>query len=320
MWIKYPIVESDDHRYWAPVVTSSHFAWLERPRSGLDYTSRVLGRNTGVIQDLSDVLSCDTDTVRLYSEWVIAELICPSEWNTIHAYHLETEEHIVIAPFSLDPLTQDFQPAVDAGNVIWLHADAMQRDIYMFNLESRIKSQITDDTEWENHPDISDDWVVWEDYALDIYAYNITTGERITVTHDAIPQQWPRIDGNLIVWEDERNGDWDIYGFDLFSRQEMALVTGVGDQTRGLPSGDILSYVNCPDQPLCYEAAAIHALNLETNETSIVHVFEDDEYYAPEQYLGDMVWIFDPSSGVNQVRFAEYLRNHLTLPIIFKDE
>ncbi len=299
------------------MITHSHFAWLERPRSILDYTIRVLDRDTGLIRDLSEALPCDTDDVRLDGDWVIAELICPSEWNTIHAYNLATEEHIVIAPFSLDPLTQDFQPAASAGHVIWLHADAQQRDIHLFNLDSRVKSQVTNDTEWENHPDISGDWVVWEDYALDIYAYNLSTGESVTVTHDAAPQQWLRVDGNLVVWEDGRNGDWDIYGFDLISRQETVLVTGPGDQTRGLPSGDILSYVHCPDPPWC-EAGAIHALHLATHEMAVVHVFEEGEYYAPEQHQGDMVWVFNPASGVNQVRVARYLPHQIAFPILFK--
>jgi beta propeller repeat protein len=308
--------------YEAPYISEGYVTWLEEfwGQSERGFRVMVKDLDSERIYDLSEKLACNTDDVTLDGEWVVAELICPSEWNSIHAYHLESDEYIEIAPFSLDPLTQDFQPAAADGHVVWVHATESQRDIYLYDLETRIKTQVTDDTEWENHPDISGDWIVWEDYALDIYAYNIRTSERVTVTNDIIPQQWPRIDGDLLVWEDRRNGDWDIYGFNLVTREEIPLIVEEGDQTRGLPSGDILSYVHCPNQPSCFEVASIRALNLTTGEQSLVHAFEEDEYYAPEQYHGDMVWVYDPSSGTNQIRLANYLRNQTVLPIIFTNE
>jgi beta propeller repeat protein len=77
-------------------------------------------------------------------------------------------------------------------------------------------------------PDISGDWIVWEDRRFgnrDIFAYNICSGETVQVTDDLKDQRSPRISGNLIAWNDWRNWDgvtdatqFDVYGFDLANR------------------------------------------------------------------------------------------------------
>ncbi|HCN10383.1 MAG TPA: hypothetical protein DIT01_20840 [Lentisphaeria bacterium] len=41
----------------------------------------------------------------------------------------------------------------------------------------------------------------------------------------------PAIDDPFVVWQDNRNGDWDIYGFDLRSGKELEICKGPGDQT-----------------------------------------------------------------------------------------
>jgi len=50
--------------------------------------------------------------------------------------------------------------------------------------------------------------------------------------------QGPVIDGNTVIWEDDRNGDYDIYGYDLSSGAEFPICIRPGDQIAPDVAGD----------------------------------------------------------------------------------
>ncbi|GEM_PF-1842281 len=96
--------------------------------------------------------------------------------------------------------------------------------------------KLSDSKSMEIHPAIYGSTVVWEDYRNDpyggyrgpgignpdIYAYNISTHREIPICTEKSgdakrdsAQQNPAIWKNLVVWEDWRNGNADIYIYDL---------------------------------------------------------------------------------------------------------
>ncbi len=67
--------------------------------------------------------------------------------------------------------------------------------------------------------------VVWQD-ARDvgpgeIYFKNLETGEQRRITTNAFGQYFPAISDRWIVWQDNRNGEVDLYGFDLRRNAEF---------------------------------------------------------------------------------------------------
>jgi len=91
----------------------------------------------------------------------------------------------------------------------------------------------------QSNPDVSGVTVVWQESRarsgwgnagiykrnidMDVYPVNICKNVGKTA-------QNPAISGSIIVWQDNRNGNWDIYGYDLTAGQEIEICTDMGDQ------------------------------------------------------------------------------------------
>lgn len=60
------------------------------------------------------------------------------------------------------------------------------------------------------------------------------------VSTDPNPQLTPAVSGDIVVWKESRNGNFDIYGYDLAKQQELAIVTDTSTQQSPAVSGNIV--------------------------------------------------------------------------------
>ncbi len=66
--------------------------------------------------------------------------------------------------------------------------------------------------------------------------------QEFAVCTNTASQSAPVIDGGLVAWQDARNGNIDIYGYDLASGAESALAAGPGDQRNPALYGGVLAW------------------------------------------------------------------------------
>ena len=93
----------------------------------------------------------------------------------------------------------------------------------------------------------------------------------------------PRVYGSLVVWEDWRNGDGDIYQYDLEKREEMAVCAEPGNQTSPDIWGDIIVWYD--DRPIeeGWEILfSICAMNITSGERWVMRI--EDPYATPRVY------------------------------------
>ena len=68
--------------------------------------------------------------------------------------------------------------------------------------------------------------------------------EELAICTDAADQFEPAVSGDIVVWIDERNGNKDIYGFNLATDTEFAVCTDPADQLEPAISGDIVVWTD----------------------------------------------------------------------------
>ena len=106
-------------------------------------------------------------------------------------------------------------------------------------------------------------------------------------------QQAPDISGHIVVWQDDRNGNWDIYGYNLTTRQEFQITTNLAHQTNPAISGTLAVWEDSRVTP-----------------ANIYHTWLEDDVAAdcPNRLAGDV----DGDCRVNLVDFVRMAEEWLT--------
>jgi len=72
--------------------------------------------------------------------------------------------------------------------------------------------------------------------AAELVAYPVCTADG--------KQEQPDIDGDTVVWVDHRNGDADIYGYDLKTKREFPICTAAGHQRSPVVCGHVVGWLD----------------------------------------------------------------------------
>lgn len=122
-------------------------------------------------------------------------------------------------------------PHADADRAVWV---TEFRNVAVCDLRTGRVRLLTEDGHVypKASPRVSGDVVVWRQGgvenpdALSKLLYYDLKEDRVRILKDDLPLvQGPELAGNTIIWSDARNGNHDVYAFDLASFQERALTT-----------------------------------------------------------------------------------------------
>ncbi|MGB3635402.1 MAG: hypothetical protein WA982_15275, partial [Rubrobacteraceae bacterium] len=129
------------------------------------------------------------------------------------------------------------KPSVNGNIVVWEDDRDGKSNVLAKNLTTGEEFVVSTGVEVKRKPVTNGKFVVWEDERSgnsDVYAKNLTSGEEFIVAGGAGDQRKPSISGDTVVYESRNaEGKWEIYTYDLTSRNKSAISTG-GDNTLSL--------------------------------------------------------------------------------------
>jgi TolB protein len=122
-----------------------------------------------------------------------------------------------------------------------------------------------------------------------------TGAETFSICTDASYHYDPRISGNFVVWEDGRNGNSNIYGFDLLAKSDFPICIIEGEQEYAAISGNIVIWVYHRDGTGIYD---IYGYNLSNKaEFTITTVRNPTGPWRGPDIGGDVVVWEDDDEG-----------------------
>ena len=115
--------------------------------------------------------------------------------------------------------------------------------------------------------------------------------DHFQITTDLCDQRFPAIYGDIIVWQDNRNGNWDIYGYDCTRQEEFQITTDPNHQKYPVIYGDIVFWLDGR-----YDHVTIHGYNLVTKK-DVLLPSHPEPYGKPAFYGTIIVWEGSPGEG-----------------------
>jgi len=219
-------------------------------------------REQPVVFAVSNILGNDEQSPAIHGNTVVWQDGAEGDYNIFGADITDPNNpaEFVIAAFDYDQQ----RPAIYRNTVVWQDSyygdqDIFAADIWMRNKPAELGVSLEEFD--QQKPAIWGDTVVWADNYfgdMDIYAADLSPAlnagisdpnepNAFNITPNEAEQTNPDIDGNIVVWQDNRNGDWDIYGYNLTSRQEFQITDNPYDQTNPAVSGHTVVWEDSRD-------------------------------------------------------------------------
>jgi len=159
----------------------------------------------------------------------------------IHGLNIATGQKFTVTEGHSDTS----RPRLSGNIVVWADNRAGGEDwnIYGYDIATQTELVISTAPGRQQDPQIDGNLVVWWDNQEHLLLYNLDTKQTQTVlgTRGA---RLPAVSAadQLVVWQDIRNGDWDIYGYDLTTKTEKPLVLAPDDQENVAIADGLVTY------------------------------------------------------------------------------
>jgi TolB protein len=203
-------------------------------------------------------------------------------------------EHEVARVFYAEPTVATF-----GRRVAWVgYTPQGVPNVYLYDRSGGQVQQITTDAVFQNHPDLTADVLVWQDYRnagangphADVYMYEFATGVTSPVTTAAGYKDLPRVSGRWIVWQDFRHSELldtaDIYAYDIETSEEKRITSSSAYRTHPAVWNDLVVWEDYRDGA----QGDIYLYDLSTDQEQVISTYPAHKSH-PAVFGEWVVWI-----------------------------
>ncbi|MBW3014359.1 hypothetical protein KY335_03900, partial [Candidatus Woesearchaeota archaeon] len=181
-----------------------------------------------------------------------------------------------------------FQPDIWGTNIIWKEGSDFVHTLYSYDILKKNREKIGYLMNPIKRPKIYKDIVVFESATATpvVSYYNLATGTEVAMPRESAfdSQESPSIYDKKIVFADDRNGNWDIYLFDLENEQLTQITNNTADQKNPMIYQDLIVWEDYRNQN-----SDIYLYYLE-DETEIQISNSTDDEWSPSIFGGLVAW------------------------------
>jgi len=128
--------------------------------------------------------------------------------------------------------------------------------------------------------------------------FSVKGSDVFQITTDSPNQYNPAIYESIVVWEDLRNGNKDIYGYDMSTQEEFPICTDPRDQSSPVIYGDIVVWEDTRNRSnTCEQCRDIYGYNMSTQEEFPICTDPHDQS-SPAIYGDVVVWQDERNHGL----------------------
>lgn len=210
------------------------------------------------------------------------------------------------APNLFDGKVSNQETQTNADYVVWSGGrfPSGNSDIYLYQINNGMTTQVTETIIDEIMPRISGDYVVWEsrlDGDWEIYLYQISKDKITQITDNSTDDVWPEISGDHIVWHGDSGGDSEIYLYQISSATTTQITNNSTDEVYPQISGDYVVWEKRFDDSSVFDDCDIYLYQI--SKGTITHISKNTTYDRELRVNGNIVaW-----AGIENEKFNIYL-------------
>ena len=212
------------------------------------------------------------------------------------------------APITTSTTRDEINPAIEWPWIVYqtrsLSVPNAPWQLVAQNLVTAQSFVVSSSTQDQLDPDIQAGRIVWQDWRDvgpgEIYFHNLETREERRITANSFGQYHPVLHGNVIAWQDNRNGQVDIYAYDLLRNAEQRVTSTAENETRPFVDG---AWLVCQEDslgPLTANVRLIHLPSLASVPITRSLTLKD----RPALAHGRAVWL-DSQNNLSAILTAD---------------